>query len=116
MDHFKQKRFKKQLRHRRVRAKVFGDGARPRLAVSRSDKHIYAQIIDDVSGKTLAQASDLSGQAGKKSERAALVGQKIAEAALAQGIKAVRFDRGGYKYHGRVKALAEAARSGGLEF
>jgi large subunit ribosomal protein L18 len=93
---------------------------RPRLSVFRSGKHIYAQIIDDLAGATLATAStNEKGEAGSKTynvDAAAGVGKKIAERALAKGVKAVVFDRGGYIYHGRVKALAEAARAGGLEF
>ena len=92
---------------------------RPRLSVFRSGKHIYAQIIDDLAGKTLAVASTNEKDAGGKGynvDAAANVGKKIAERAAAHGIKAVVFDRGGYIYHGRVKALAEAAREGGLEF
>jgi len=116
MDRFKQKRFKKTIRHTRVRARVSGDANRPRLAVFRSDKHIYAQIIDDVDGKTLVSASDMDIKSGKKAEKAAEVGQRVAQLAKKRGITAVRFDRGGFKYHGRVKALDEGAREGGLQF
>jgi large subunit ribosomal protein L18 len=92
-------------------------GGRLRLSVYRSSKHIYAQIIDDVQGVTLAQAgSKTLVVTGDKSAVAAAVGKAIAEAALAKGVKQVVFDRGSYKYHGRVKALAEAAREGGLDF
>jgi len=109
-------------RHLRVRKKVFGTPERPRLCVFRSHKHIYAQVIDDTKGHTLAAASDLepglrTQVAGKpKKERAALVGELVARRALEKGITKVVFDRGGYKYHGRVKALAEAARQAGLQF
>ncbi len=109
-------------RHRRVRAKVSGTLGRPRLNVFRSLSNIYAQLIDDQQGVTLASASSvdnaLKTQMGgkKKSEQAKLVGQAIAERAKAKGISQVVFDRGGYKYHGRVKALADGAREGGLEF
>ncbi len=112
----------RRLRHRRVRKRVVGQPERPRLNVFRSHKHIYAQVIDDVAGHTLAAASTVDVQVqgeveGKgKSERAALVGKLVAERALDAGIKTVIFDRGGYQYHGRVKALAEAAREAGLEF
>jgi large subunit ribosomal protein L18 len=105
-----------------VRAKLSGSAARPRLNVFRSLSHIYAQVIDDSVGHTLAAASTLdkevAGEAdGKtKKEQASLVGSAIAERAKAAGISQVIFDRGGYRYHGRVKALAEAAREGGLEF
>jgi large subunit ribosomal protein L18 len=109
-------------RHLRVRKKVAGTPERPRLNVFRSDKHIYAQVIDDTVGHTLAAAStvdvELRGKVeGKpKTEQAKVVGQMVAERALDAGIKQVVFDRGGYKYHGRVKALAEAARETGLKF
>ncbi len=109
-------------RHRRLRRKVSGIPQRPRLAVFRSLNHIYAQVIDDSSGHTLVAASDLEADVRsqrdgkKKSQIAEKVGDAIARKAVEKGIKAVVFDRGGYKYHGRVKALAEAARKGGLSF
>lgn len=103
-------------RHERVRKRMSGSGARPRLAVFRSLSHIYAQVIDDRAGRTLAQASDVTVKSGKKSERAKQVGKAIAEAAKGAGVAEVVFDRGGYKYHGRVKALAEGAREAGLKF
>lgn len=109
-------------RHVRVRKSVSGTPQRPRLNVYRSAAHIYAQVIDDVAGHTLAAASDaeaalLAGAAGQtKTERAALVGKTVAERAKANGVANVVFDRGGYQYHGRVKALAEAAREAGLGF
>lgn len=105
-------------RHRRVRGKISGTTECPRLDVFRSSKHIYAQIIDDTTGTTLVSASsmdkDFDGKGGNI-EAANLVGKKVAERALAKGIKQVVFDRGGFVYHGRVKALAEGAREGGLE-
>ena len=105
-------------RHRRVRGKISGTAERPRLDVFRSAKHIYAQIIDDVAGVTLVSASsmdkDVEG-AGGNIEAATQVGKKIAEKALAKGISEVVFDRGGFVYHGRVKAVAEGAREGGLK-
>jgi len=113
---------KRQQRHVRVRVKVKGTEARPRLCVFRSLNHIYAQVIDDPKGHTLSSASSLDPEikndsSGKtKSGVAELVGSLIAKKALSQGIKMVVFDRGGYKYHGRVKSLAEAARQGGLKF
>ncbi len=111
------KRSKRGLRHRRVRSVVSGRADRPRLAVFRSASHIYAQIIDDSSGKTLAAASSAEIKAkGAKADLSTQVGTAIAEKAKAKGINTVVFDRGGYRYHGRVKALAEAARTGGLEF
>ncbi|OGQ83986.1 MAG: 50S ribosomal protein L18 [Deltaproteobacteria bacterium RIFOXYA12_FULL_58_15] len=104
----------------RIRKKVNGTAVRPRLNVFRSAKHIYAQVIDDDSGKTLASASTVAkgvreGLSGKKTERASLVGAAIAERCKALGIETVVFDRNGYKYHGRVKAVAEAAREAGLK-
>jgi large subunit ribosomal protein L18 len=148
----REKRQARVRRHERVRDKVRGTAARPRLCVTRSLTHIYAQIIDDETGRTLAAASSLkltfpaeeqaapekpeqTEKAGKgekgdkggkgkkparpltlKMRRSVAVGKLIAEAAIAKGIKAVAFDRGGYLYHGRVAALAKAAREGGLEF
>ncbi|BDF72088.1 50S ribosomal protein L18 [Oscillospiraceae bacterium] len=106
-------------RHKRVRGKISGTPERPRLNVFRSGTNIYAQIIDDVAGKTLVAASslekDFEGK-GSGCEAAKKVGQTVAERAKAAGITAVVFDRGGYVYHGRVQALAEGAREGGLEF
>lgn len=113
---------RRQRRHRRVRKRVAGSPERPRLNVFRSSQHIYAQVILDGGGQTLAQASTLDGElkdleTSTKSVAAAhRVGQVLAQRALAQGITRVVFDRGGYLYHGRVKALAEGAREGGLEF
>ena len=110
------------LRHKRLRARVRGSGARPRLAVHRSSRQLYAQVIDDERGQTLAAAYTLQAAlreqcAGKShAEIAQLVGQAIAEKAKAAGVKSVVFDRGGFKYHGRIKALADAAREAGLEF
>ncbi|KAB2808119.1 50S ribosomal protein L18 [Phaeocystidibacter luteus] len=105
---------------RRIRKDVEGTAESPRLAVFRSNKEIYAQLIDDVSGKTLASASSLeksvAGAEGTKSDRAKLVGKAIAEKAKEAGITTCSFDRGGYLYHGRVKSLAEGAREAGLKF
>ncbi len=109
-------------RHARVRAKVKGTASSPRLCVFRSLDHVYAQIIDDAQGHTLISASTLEPEIkseldGKmKKAQAELVGLLVAKRALTKGIKQVVFDRGGYKYHGRVKALADAARQGGLKF
>lgn len=107
-------------RHLRVRKKVSGTAERPRLAVFRSEKNIYAQIIDDVKAVTLVSASsldkDFENKVGSNKEAAKVVGQLIAKKALDNGIKTVVFDRGGYVYHGRVQELAEAAREAGLEF
>lgn len=109
-------------RHKRIRKKVFGTPERPRLCVFRSNKHIYAQIIDDTIGHTLVAASTLDPELRGKLQKtwnieaAREVGRLIGKRALEKGIKKVVFDRGGYKYHGRVKALAEGAREAGLEF
>jgi len=108
-------------RARRVRTALKARaGGKPRLSVHRSGRHIYAQVIDDAQGKTVAAAStldkDLKGSTGATSEAAAAVGKRVAEAAVKAGITRVVFDRGGFLFHGRVKALADAAREGGLEF
>ncbi|HVL64338.1 MAG TPA: 50S ribosomal protein L18 [Actinomycetota bacterium] len=104
-------------RHRRVRKKVVGTSDAPRLAVYRSNRHIYAQVIDDFAGRTLVAASSQTvGDAADPKELAKKVGAEVAQRAKAAGISRVRFDRGGFKYHGRVQALAEGAREGGLEF
>jgi large subunit ribosomal protein L18 len=104
--------------HRRIRHKVKGSGERPRLAVYRSLNHIYAQVVDDQSGRTIVSASttekDLRGSTGGNLDAARRIGKAIAERALEKGISSVVFDRGGYLYHGRVKALTDAAREGGL--
>ena len=107
-------------RHRRVRKRVSGTAERPRLAVKRSSRHIVVQLIDDLAGHTLASASsleaDVRGLDGDKKARAAAVGKLVAERAREAGVTAVVFDRGGFDYHGRIAALADAAREGGLEF
>jgi large subunit ribosomal protein L18 len=108
-------------RRQRVRTSLRARaGARPRLSIHRSGRHIYAQVIDDEAGRTIAAAStldkDLRGAAGATKDEAATVGKRVAERAAAAGVKAVVFDRGGFLFHGRVKALADAAREGGLEF
>ena len=112
----------RRRRHERVRRKVFGTEARPRLNVFRSLRHIYAQVIDDWEGETLVSASTVESEVRpqldglSKTEQARVVGEVVAGRALEEGIERVVFDRGGYKYHGRVKALAEGAREKGLEF
>jgi large subunit ribosomal protein L18 len=113
----------RKRRHVRVRAKVSGTPQRPRLNVFRSSAHIYVQVIDDLAGNTLVAASDLedevqqrAGDGASKSAKAKAVGETIAQRAKAAGIEAVVFDRGGFLYHGRVKAVAEGAREGGLQF
>jgi large subunit ribosomal protein L18 len=119
----RRKRYRRQRAHLRVRARVAGTAERPRLAVFKSLKHIYAQVIDDQAGRTLAQASTLDGDVkaqiekpGSNVDAAKAVGAAVADRAKAQGIEAVVFDRGGYIYHGKVKALADAAREKGLRF
>jgi large subunit ribosomal protein L18 len=107
----------RQRRHRRIRVSLSGTTQRPRLNVFRSLQHIYAQVIDDTTGSTLVAASTLGADVnGSKTERARFVGKNIAERAKEKGIDAVVFDRGGYLYHGRIKALADAAREAGLDF
>ncbi len=110
----------RQKRHARLRLRVAGDAARPRLAVFRSLNHIYAQVIDDATGRTLAAASsleaDLRSSNDSKSAEAATVGRLVAERARAAGVGQVVFDRAGFRYHGRVKSLADAAREAGLDF
>jgi large subunit ribosomal protein L18 len=107
-------------RHVRLRKKIAGTPVRPRLVVTRSSRHIVAQVIDDIAGHTLAQASsmeaDVRGMDGDKKARAAEVGRLLADRAKAQGVDAVVFDRGGRNYHGRIAQLADAAREGGLQF
>ncbi|HOQ16296.1 MAG TPA: 50S ribosomal protein L18 [Defluviitaleaceae bacterium] len=109
-------------KHLKVRKKIFGTSERPRLSVFRSDKHIYAQIIDDTKGHTLVAASTVEKDIKSKIEKtnnvdaAKVVGEMIAKRALDKGVKQVVFDRGGYIYHGKIKALADAAREAGLEF
>jgi large subunit ribosomal protein L18 len=118
MDAQKLKHRRQERRSQRVRNKIQGTPERPRLSVFRSSKHIYAQLIDDMTGVTLAAAST-AGKAGKYGgnvKAATEVGAKLAEAAKAKGIQRAAFDRGHYRYHGRVKALADAARKGGLQF
>ena len=123
MARWKTKEAKRRRRHHRIRNKISGTGERPRLAVYRSLNHIYVQVIDDVTGRTLASASssvkDVKSRtdaAKGKVEKSRIIGELIAERAKAAGVTRVAFDRGGYLYHGRVQALAEGARKGGLEF
>jgi large subunit ribosomal protein L18 len=117
-----EKALRLQRRKWSVRNTLSGTSERPRLAVFRSDKHIYAQLIDDIAGRTLASAATTSGEVrgdlknGGNVAAAKLVGKTIAERAKAAGITKIAFDRGGRKYHGRIKALADAAREGGLQF
>lgn len=122
-DKYRKKLSPRKRRHVRVRAKVSGTAERPRLNVFRSSAHIYAQVIDDTAGRTLVSASDLedavvqqAGDDANKTARASAVGQAIAQRAKDAGINDVVFDRGGFLYHGRVKAVADGAREGGLKF
>jgi len=107
----------RKRRHNRVRKKVVGTAERPRLAVYRSNRHMYAQVIDDFAGRTLASASTLkdSESSDDRLSAAKAVGEAIADRAKSAGVTSVTFDRGGFRYHGRVKAIAEGAREGGLE-
>ncbi len=107
---------KRQLRHKKVRKNIRGTQERPRLAVFKSAQHIYAQIIDDVKGVTIAAESDLKLDKGTKTEKAIMVGENLAKKAIKAKVAKVVFDRGGFKYHGRIVALATGARKGGLEF
>ena len=113
-------RVARKRRHTRVRKKVRGSAARPRMVVNRSTRHLFVQIVDDTQGRTLASAStmeaDIRAAEGDKTAAAKLVGERVAQRAKDAGIEAVVFDRGGNKYHGRVAALADAARDSGLSF
>jgi large subunit ribosomal protein L18 len=110
----------RRKRHDRIRLRLEGTESRPRLAVFRSNVHIYAQVIDDASGRTLAAASsaekELRGSGSTKTEGAAVVGRLVAERAKTAGVERVVFDRAGFRYHGRIKSLADAAREAGLDF
>ena len=122
MNKFQAKQAGLERRKRRVRAKVSGTAERPRLAVHRTNAHIYAQVIDDVDGRTICAASTLdpefraTGKVGSNKEAAELVGKMVGERAIKAGVTTVTFDRGGRIYHGRVQALADGARSAGLKF
>jgi large subunit ribosomal protein L18 len=118
MEKNKLKTLRRTRRRTGIRKRVFGTHDRPRLSIFRSSKHVYAQIINDFDGKTLAAASTVAEKSEKGSniEAAGAVGKAIAEKAKAAGIESVAFDRNGFRYHGRVKALADAAREGGLKF
>ncbi len=122
MDKLKAKKAALERRHRRVRGKVSGTATRPRLCVSRTNAHIYAQVIDDVSGRTIVSASSIEPElksalkTGSTADSARVVGEAVGRRAVEAGLTEVVFDRGGRLYHGRVKALAEGARSAGLTF
>lgn len=107
---------KRIQRHKKVRKNIIGTSLRPRIAVFKSGQHIYAQMIDDQKRITLISSSDLAVKVGTKTEKALKVGEELAKKALSKKIKAIVFDRGGFKYHGRVAALAEGLRKGGLKF
>lgn len=107
---------KRKRRHAKIRSRISGTAEKPRLSVYRSNTSIYAQLVDDVAGKTLASASDIKVTSGTKTERAKQVGAEIATKAATLGIKSCVFDRGGFLYTGRVQCLADAAREGGLQF
>lgn len=114
------KKEKRERRHKRIRAAIKGTAAKPRLSVFRSNRHMFLQLIDDEKGRSLAQVSDCgknwNKEKGVKAEKAFSLGKKLAELAKKKMIKKAVFDRGGYKFHGRVKAVADGAREGGLEF
>ena len=111
------KKLEKRIRlKKKIRTKILGTATSPRLSVFRSNQFIYAQVIDDAKGVTLVSASDMAMDKGTKTERAVAVGAEVAKASNAKGIKAVIFDRNGFKYTGRVKALADSARTAGLKF
>jgi len=118
MEKNKLKTLRRSRRKTGIRKRVFGTPDQPRLSIYRSSKHLYAQLIDDFSGKTLAAASSVQAkiEKGGNIEAAAQIGKAIAEKAKAAGVESVAFDRNGFRYHGRVKALADAAREGGLKF
>ena len=120
MNNNKEKKLHRITRHRRVRAKVYGTSKIPRLSVFKSNKHIFGQIIDDAAGKTIVssviKSKSKTDLKGKKTETAKTIGQILAKKALEKGIKQVVFDRGGFKYHGRIKAFADGAREAGLKF
>ena len=122
MNKYQKKRANQKRRERRVRSKIFGTAEAPRLTDHRTNANIYAQVIDDADGKTICSASTLSpefretGKVGSNKEAAEFVGKLVGERALAAGVTAVKFDRGGHIYHGRIKALADGAREAGLKF
>ena len=118
MDKNKQKTLRRTRRKTGIRKRVYGTAESPRLSIFRSSKHVYAQVIDDATGKTLAAASSVADklEKGGNIEAAAAVGKSIAEKAKTAGVQVVAFDRNGFRYHGRVKAFADAAREGGLKF
>ena len=109
-------KLKREQKHKKIRRKVVGTSERPRMSVFRSSQHIYVQLIDDTKGVTIVSGSDLNVKTGKKGEKAEIVGEALAKEALKKNIKKIVFDRGGFRFHGRVAAVASGARKGGLEF
>ncbi len=116
MEKSQYKTEKRSVRHNRIRAKVSGTTERPRLSVFRSNRFVYAQIIDDTTGKTLASSDTRSLKSGTATEKATIIGTEIAKKAKAVGINSIVFDRGGFRYQGAIASLADSARAGGLEF
>jgi large subunit ribosomal protein L18 len=116
MEKTQYKQSKRVVRHNRIRAKVVGTATRPRLAIFRSNRYVYAQLIDDTAGKTLASVDTRTEKVGTLSERSAAIGTAMAKKATAAGVTEVVFDRGGFRYQGNIAALADAARAGGLKF
>jgi large subunit ribosomal protein L18 len=116
MEKSQYKTGKRVVRHNRIRAKVSGTALRPRLAIFRSNRFVYAQLIDDVAGKTLATTDTRAIKTGTMTEKATAIGTEIAKKTLAVGVSSVVFDRGGFRYQGAIAALADAARAGGLAF
>ena len=110
------KKLNRSRRHRKVRAKISGTSSRPRIAVFKSNQYIYAQVVDDESGKTLLSVSDMEVKKGKKSEKALKIGEALAAQMKEKGLLEAVFDRGGFKFHGRVKSVADGLRSGGIKF
>ncbi|MBI2064367.1 MAG: 50S ribosomal protein L18 [Candidatus Yanofskybacteria bacterium] len=110
------KKLNRSRRHRKVRAKISGTSSRPRIAVFKSNQYIYAQVVDDESGKTLLSVSDMEVKKGKKSEKALKIGETLAARMKEKGLLEAVFDRGGFKFHGRVKSVADGLRNGGIKF
>lgn len=120
MDKNKKKKVNRKMRHLRIRSRIFGTAEKPRISIFKSNKNIFIQLIDDVTGKTMISSKVVSSAKsklkGKKSEKSTEIGKMLAEKVKEAGIKEAIFDRGGYKYHGRIKALADGLRAGGLKF
>lgn len=112
----KSKQLNRTKRHKKVRAKVSGTAFRPRIAVFKSNQYVYAQVVDDESGKTLLSVSDVKAKGGRKSEKALEIGESLAAKMKEKGFAEAVFDRGGFKFHGRIKAVADGLRKGGIKF